>query len=44
MGGDGYVVSDWGASNDHALGVKHDSHLEMPGTTKTGQKEIMEAN
>lgn len=41
-GFDGYVVSDWGASNDHALGVKHGSHLEMPGTTKTGQKEILE--
>lgn len=40
-GFDGYVVSDWGASNDHALGVKHGSHLEMPGTTKTGQKEIL---
>lgn len=41
-GFDGYVVSDWGASNDHALGVKHGSHLEMPGTTKTGQKEILD--
>lgn len=40
-GFDGYVVSDWGASNDHALGVKNGSHLEMPGTTKTGQKEIL---
>ena len=40
-GFDGYVVSDWGASNDHVLGVKHGSHLEMPGTTKTGQKEIL---
>lgn len=40
-GFDGYVVSDWGASNDHALGVKHGSHLEMPGTTKTGQREII---
>ena len=40
-GFDGYVVSDWGASNNHALGVKHGSHLEMPGTTKTGQKEIL---
>lgn len=40
-GFNGYVVSDWGASNDHALGVKHGSHLEMPGTTKTGQKEIL---
>lgn len=40
-GFDGYVVSDWGASNDHALGVKHGSHLEMPGTTKIGQKEVL---
>ena len=40
-GFDGYVVSDWGASNDHALGVKNGSHLEMPGTLKTGQKEII---
>lgn len=40
-GFDGYVVSDWGASNDHVLGVKNGSHLEMPGTTKTGQKEIL---
>lgn len=40
-GFDGYVVSDWGASNDHALGVKNGSHLEMPGTKHTGQKEII---
>ena len=40
-GFDGYVVSDWGASNDHALGVKNGSHLEMPGTAKTGQREIL---
>ena len=40
-GFEGYVVSDWGASNDHALGVKHGSHLEMPGTAKTGQTEIL---
>lgn len=40
-GFDGYVVSDWGASNDHVLGVKHGSHLEMPGTNKIGQKEIL---
>lgn len=37
----GYVVSDWGASNDHALGVKNGSHLEMPGTGKAGQGEIL---
>lgn len=41
-GFDGYVVSDWGASNDHALGVKHGSHLEMPGTGSVGQKEILQ--
>ena len=40
-GFDGYVVSDWGASNDHALGVKNGSHLEMPGTRQVGQKEIL---
>lgn len=40
-GFDGFVVSDWGASNDHALGVKNGSHLEMPGTCKTGMKEIL---
>ncbi len=34
-GFDGYVVSDWGGSNDHALGVKNGSHLEMPGTGKS---------
>ena len=42
-GFDGYVVSDWGASNDHALGVKYGSHLEMPGTGKVGQQEILKA-
>ena len=41
-GFDGYVVSDWGASNDHALGVKNGSHLEMPGTGKMGQREVLE--
>ena len=41
-GFDGMVVSDWGASNDHALGVKNGSHLEMPGTGKTGQREILQ--
>jgi len=42
-GFEGFVVSDWGASNDHALGVKCGSHLEMPGTGKVGQKEIIKA-
>ncbi len=39
----GYVVSDWGASNDHALGVKNGSHLEMPGTGKSGKRELLKA-
>ena len=42
-GFDGYVVSDWGASNDHAKGVENGSHLEMPGTGKAGANEIIRA-
>ncbi len=42
-GFEGYVVSDWGASNDHAMGVKNGSHLEMPGTGKAGKNEILDA-
>ena len=42
-GFDGYVVSDWGASNDHALGVKNGSHLEMPSTGKDGARLILKA-
>lgn len=40
-GFDGYVVSDWGGSNDHALGVANGSHLEMPGTGKSGMTDIL---
>ena len=42
-GFDGYVVSDWGGSNDHALGVACGSHLEMPGTGDSGMKDILRA-
>lgn len=42
-GFDGYVVSDWGGSNDHALGVENGSHLEMPGTGKSGMRDIVRA-
>ena len=42
-GFDGYVVSDWGGSNDHALGVMNGSHLEMPGTGKSGMRDIVHA-
>jgi len=40
---DGIVVSDWGGSNDHVLGVKNGSHLEMPSTGKMGANEIVNA-
>lgn len=40
---DGIVVSDWGASNDHAKGVLVGSHLEMPTTGKDGKRLILEA-
>lgn len=42
-GFEGLVVSDWGGSNDHVQGVASGSHLEMPGTTVVGQKEIIDA-
>lgn len=42
-GFDGFVVSDWGASNDHAKGVEAGSHLEMPTTGADGCKLIMDA-
>lgn len=42
-GFDGFVVSDWGGSNDHALGVEAGSHLEMPGTGKSGMRDIVRA-
>ena len=42
-GFDGFVVSDWGGSNDHALAVKNGSHLEMPGTGKSGMYDIIHA-
>ncbi len=40
---EGIVVTDWGGSNDHVLGVKNGSHLEMPSTGKVGIKEIVKA-
>ncbi len=40
-GFDGVVVSDWGASNDHGLGVQNGSHLEMPSTGDPGKKELI---
>lgn len=42
-GFDGFVVSDWGGSNDHPAGVKSGSHLEMPATGIAGAQEIVAA-
>ncbi|MBP3672231.1 MAG: glycoside hydrolase family 3 C-terminal domain-containing protein [Oscillospiraceae bacterium] len=30
-GFDGFVVTDWGADNDHVLGIQNGSNLTMPG-------------
>lgn len=39
----GYVVSDWGASNDHVAGVAAGSHMEMPTTGGDSDMELLEA-
>ena len=42
-GFDGAVVTDWGGSNDHALGVKNGSSLEMPCPGDDSIRELMAA-
>ena len=42
-GFDGFVISDWGASNDHTEGVRAGSHLEMPTTGGDSDLELVEA-
>ena len=42
-GFDGFVVSDWGASNDHVAGVAAGSHLEMPSTGGDSDEELIAA-
>ncbi|MCD8367564.1 MAG: glycoside hydrolase family 3 C-terminal domain-containing protein [Clostridiales bacterium] len=42
-GFDGFVVSDWGASNDHVAGVRAGSHLEMPTTGGDSDEELIQA-
>lgn len=37
----GIVISDWGGSNDHALSTQIGTHLEMPGTGKSGMQDII---
>ena len=43
FGFDGFVVSDWGASNDHVEGVRAGSHLEMPTTGGDSDLELIQA-
>ena len=43
IGFDGMVVTDWGASNNHALGVKNGSSLEMPAPGLDSARELLEA-
>ena len=42
-GFEGAVVTDWGGSNDHALGVKNGSTLEMPFPGDDSIRELMKA-
>ena len=42
-GFDGAVVTDWGGSNDHALGVQNGSTLEMPDPGGDAVRELMQA-
>ena len=42
-GFDGIVITDWGASNDHALGVAAGSNLEMPNPGLDSARELIEA-
>ena len=40
-GFDGIVVTDWGASNDHTLGVKCQSNVEMPNPGLDSARELL---
>ena len=42
-GFDGAIVTDWGGSNDHALGVKNGSTLEMPAPGGDAVRELLAA-
>ena len=42
-GFDGAVITDWGGSNDHALGVKNSSTLEMPAPGGDSVRELLAA-
>ncbi len=42
-GYDGVVVSDWGAVNDRVLGFNNGNDLEMPSSSGSGTKKIVDA-
>ena len=42
-GFDGAVITDWGGSNDHALGLKNGSTLEMPAPGGDSVRELLAA-
>ena len=42
-GFDGFVMSDWGASNDHVEGVRNGSALEMPAPGLDSATQLVEA-
>ena len=42
-GFEGVVVSDWGAVNDRVLGFKNGNALEMPSSSGSGARKIVEA-
>lgn len=42
-GFDGFVVTDWGGSNNHVEGIKAGSNLEMPGVLGDSDREVMAA-
>lgn len=42
-GFDGFVVTDWGGSNDHVAGTLAGSNLEMPGTGGDSDRELLAA-
>ena len=42
-GFDGAVITDWGGSNDHALGVKNGSTLEMPAPGGDSVRKLLAA-
>ena len=42
-GFEGFVVSDWGAVNERAVGLENGLELEMPSTMGVGDKKIVDA-